>query len=84
MSWRLRAPRSLTAALIAVAALSGAAAAHGWLCAFVLVAMVPIGSLALLLVHGVTGGHWGRDLAPVLIPAAPLRAAAVYRVRCRC
>jgi hypothetical protein len=32
--------------------------------------MVPIGSLALLLVHGVSGGEWGRDLAPLLVPAA--------------
>jgi hypothetical protein len=32
--------------------------------------MAPIGSLALLLIHGVTGGRWGRDLAPVLVPAA--------------
>ncbi|HEX3809536.1 MAG TPA: hypothetical protein VHW02_07515 [Rhizomicrobium sp.] len=46
------------------------AAARAWLCAFVLVSMVPIGSLALLLVHGITGGRWGRDLAPVLAPAA--------------
>jgi hypothetical protein len=45
-------------------------AARAWLCAFVLISMVPIGSLALLLVHGISGGRWGRDLAPVLEPAA--------------
>ena len=61
---------ALAIALMAIASISGAAAARGWLSAFVLVSMVPIGSLALLLVHGISGGRWGRDLAPVLIPAA--------------
>ncbi len=41
-----------------------------WLFAFVLISMVPIGSLALLLAHGITGGRWGTDLAPALVPAA--------------
>lgn len=41
-----------------------------WLWLFFAVSMVPLGSLTLLLVHGVTGGRWGRDLAPALIPAA--------------
>ncbi len=57
-------------ALIAVALIFGAVAARGWLYAFVLVSMVPIGSLALLMVHGISGGRWGGDLAPALIPAA--------------
>ena len=57
-------------ALIAVALIFGPVAARGWLYAFVLVSMVPIGSLALLMVHGISGGQWGRDLAPLLIPAA--------------
>ena len=61
---------ALAIALMAIASISGAAAARGWLSAFVLISMVPIGSLALLLVHGISGGRWGRDLAPVLIPAA--------------
>jgi hypothetical protein len=45
-------------------------AVRAWVCGFVLVSMVPIGSLALLLVYGISGGHWGDDLAPVLVPAA--------------
>jgi hypothetical protein len=57
-------------ALLGTALIAGPAAARGWLCAFVLVSMVPIGALALLLVHGVSGGRWGRDLAPILVPAA--------------
>lgn len=57
-------------ALLVIAIAFGAVAARGWLCGFVLLSMVPIGSLALLLVHGISGGRWGRDLAPVLIPAA--------------
>src|SRR5262249_13692941 len=40
------------------------------LCAFVLLSMAPIGALALLLVHGITGGRWGKDLAPALLLAA--------------
>ncbi len=44
--------------------------APAWLSAFVLVSMIPVGSLALLLVHGITGGRWGADLAPVLERAA--------------
>lgn len=61
---------ALATALLTIASTSGAVAARGCLSAFVLVSMVPIGSLALLLVHGISGGRWGRDLAPVLIPAA--------------
>jgi len=61
---------ALVIGLVAMASGFAAAAARGWLSAFVLVSMVPIGSLALLLVHGISGGRWGRDLAAVLIPAA--------------
>lgn len=58
------------AAAIAVLALHDArAAARAWLSAFVLVSMIPVGSLALLLVHGISGGRWGVELAPVLEPA---------------
>jgi hypothetical protein len=57
-------------ALVISALIFGRVAARGWLCAFVLVSMVPIGSLALLMVHGISGGRWGHDLAPMLIPAA--------------
>jgi hypothetical protein len=38
--------------------------------AFVLLSMIPVGSLALLLTHGISGGRWGKELAPVLVPAA--------------
>ncbi len=61
---------ALAVALLIIASVVGAVAARGCLSAFVLISMVPIGSLALLLVHGISGGRWGRDLAPVLIPAA--------------
>ncbi len=57
-------------ALFLVTSGFGATAARAWLCAFVLVSMVPIGSLAVLLVHGISGGRWGGELAPVLAPAA--------------
>ena len=58
------------AVLILIAWGDGAMAARAWLCAFVLISMIPIGSLVLLLVHGISGGRWGADLAPVLAPAA--------------
>jgi hypothetical protein len=41
-----------------------------WLWLFFILSLIPLGSLTLLLVHGVTGGRWGSDLAPALIPAA--------------
>ncbi len=47
-----------------------ATAARAWLAAFVLVSMIPIGSLGLLLVQGISGGRWGEDFAPALVPAA--------------
>jgi len=57
-------------ALIFFALGDGATAARAWLCAFVLISMIPIGSLALLLVNGISGGRWGEDFAAVLVPAA--------------
>lgn len=37
---------------------------------FLLLSMAPIGSLALLLTHGISGGRWGKDFSAVLVPAA--------------
>ncbi|MGZ5702934.1 MAG: hypothetical protein ACXWIM_18865 [Burkholderiales bacterium] len=75
---------SLVIVALAIAiACDATATARGWLCAFVLISTVPLGSLALLLVHGVTGGRWGEDLKPVLVPAAraaPLLLTAVLPV----
>jgi hypothetical protein len=69
--WILLLLAALALAALAVSAWGDAAtAARAWLCAFVLVSMIPIGSLALLLVHGISGGRWGGDFAPVLVPAA--------------
>jgi hypothetical protein len=50
--------------------------AAGWLSAFVFLSMIPIGSIGLLLLHGITGGRWGEDFAPVLVPAA--RAMPIF------
>ncbi len=46
------------------------AAAGGWLVGLVCVVGVPLGSLALLIIHGLTGGRWGIGMRPVLLPAA--------------
>ena len=45
-------------------------AAAGWLIAFVFASAVPLGSLALLMIHRLTGGRWGEALSPMLAPAA--------------
>ncbi len=39
----------------------------GWLAAVVLLSAWPLGSLALLLVHSLTGGRWGEAVRPALV-----------------
>ena len=48
------------------------AVAHGWLSAFLLMSTAPIGAIAWLLVHRLTGGRWGDELAPQLKALAGL------------
>lgn len=66
----------LLAAIVAVVALLAFAwqaprvAAAGWLMALAYVSAFPLGSLALLMIHRLTGGRWGDSLAPVLEPMA--------------
>ena len=64
-------------ALIAVALRWPRPAAAGWLTGFLLVSGVPIGSLGWLLIHRLTGGRWGAQLAPVLSAAATLMPALI-------
>jgi hypothetical protein len=45
---------------------------RGWLVAFAIWSTVPVGSLALLMIHRLTGGVWGRAAEPVLRPAAAM------------
>jgi hypothetical protein len=45
---------------------------RGWLVAFAIWSLVPVGSTTLLLVHRLTGGKWGQAAAPMLRPAAAL------------
>jgi hypothetical protein len=69
--WALPALAALALLALALSALGSASSlARAWMCAFVLVSAIPVGSLALLLVHGICGGRWGEDVAPVLVPAA--------------
>jgi hypothetical protein len=58
------------AAMIVIAIFSPRQAAGGWLLAFPYVAAFPLGSLALLMIHRLTGGRWGEALEPVLRPLA--------------
>lgn len=41
--------------------------ARGWLAAYLLAASWPLGSLALILIHTLTGGRWGDALRPALL-----------------
>lgn len=74
-------PMVVGAVLIAIAWLieGAAATARAWLLCFVLLSLIPLGSLVLLMIHRLTGGAWGCALAPVLRRAAlciPLVALA--------
>jgi hypothetical protein len=56
---------------------------RGWLVAFAIWSLCPVGSMALLLIHHLTGGEWGRAAVPILRPAAaaiPLVALAFVPV----
>jgi hypothetical protein len=66
--WLLAAFVSLGIAVLAI--LAPLPILQGWAVAFVWATMIPAGSLALLLIHRLTGGEWGEALAPVLEPAA--------------
>jgi hypothetical protein len=69
--WTLLLPSGLAFVAFALTVWGdGATAARAWVCAFVLVSMIPIGSLVLLLVHSISGGRWGYEFAPALVPAA--------------
>lgn len=69
---------AISASLLAATAILSPtrAFATGWLSAFAFLSMIPVGSVGLLLLHGITGGRWGDDFSPVLVPAA--RAAPVF------
>lgn len=47
-------------------------AAAGWLIAFVYGSAFPLGALVLLLIHRLTGGHWGHALQHFLEPLSTL------------
>ena len=51
--------------------------AAGWLLGFIVVANVALGSMALLMIHRLTGGRWGEGLRPLLAPAATAIPASV-------
>ena len=72
-----------TAALVALVATGLAAPAlalHGWLIGFTLVAGAPLGALALLLIHALTGGRWGEAHRPALLGVARATPALIVLV----
>jgi hypothetical protein len=56
------------AALVGVALYEPRLAAAGWLLALTYISAFPIGSLALLMIHRLTGGRWGEALERFLRP----------------
>jgi hypothetical protein len=69
----------MAAGILALLGLAGSAAAwflepaafyRAWLAATVAFAGWPLGSLALLFVHSLTGGAWGRAIRPALLASA--------------
>ena len=58
------------AALVVIAVFALRQVAAGWLLAFTYIAGFPLGSLALLLIHRLTGGRWGEALEPFFRPLA--------------
>jgi hypothetical protein len=76
---------SLAAALVFAAGQLGPhpSLLQGWLLAFAIWSCAPIGSVTLLLIHRLTGGHWGFVAGTVLRPLAvmmPLVAIAFIPV----
>ncbi|HZL32028.1 MAG TPA: hypothetical protein VFC54_13355 [Pseudolabrys sp.] len=57
-------------AMIVIVFIDPRIAAAGWLIAFNYVAAFPLGALALIMIHRLTGGRWGDALLPVLLPLA--------------
>jgi hypothetical protein len=68
--WLLTVAIAAALALIVIGILSPRSAAAGWLIAFVYVSAIPLGSLVLLCIQRLTGGHWGDALRPSLEVAA--------------
>jgi len=59
-----------TAALVVIAVIATPLAAAGWLIGIYYVGAIPLGSLALLMIHRLTGGGWGEAIRPLIVPAA--------------
>jgi hypothetical protein len=58
------------AGLLMTATFAPGTAAAGWLVGFVVWSQVAVGSLVLIMIHRLTGGHWGEVLYPALAFAA--------------
>lgn len=72
------------AGLVVWGVLAPGPALHGWLIGFAFGGAVPLGALALLTVHSLTGGRWGDAARPALgaaastLPIALLAAVPVF------
>ena len=58
------------AALVAWGVFAPRTVLHGWLIGFAIGGAIPLGALALLAVHSLTGGRWGDAARPIFVGAA--------------
>lgn len=68
------------ALVTAVGIAAPAVALHGWLIGFTVAAGAPLGALALLLAHALTGGRWGEAHRPALLGLARATPALLILV----
>lgn len=64
--------------LVVIGAFAPRVAAAGWLIAFASVGAIVFGTVALLLIHALTGGRWGVLARPVLTAAAALAPMLLF------
>ena len=69
MSRRLAAGLFGLVLLVVIGAAAPRVVLHGWLIAFAFLGGLPLGALALLMIHRLTGGRWGGAARPVLAAA---------------
>ncbi len=53
---------------------------HGWLIAFAFLGGFPLGALALMMIHRLTGGRWGEAARPILVAATAALPLALLLV----
>ncbi len=81
--WPLAGAAVFAAGVLVCGVIAPKIAAAGWLIGFAFWSEVAVGSLALIMIHRLTGGRWGYALRPVIEPLAaaiPLLLALIIPV----